>query len=133
MRKWIALFESFDWSKLSPEQLLDQARAHGLVMPGPTEAMLKAVDYDWHFEPAYPVVRICLSDWEEWWKEETEMWAEEGQPDRYADMLDRPIEEPIIVVDVGGKGYLWDGCHRTAAATVRHLPTLPAIVGTPKA
>jgi hypothetical protein len=61
--------------------------------------------------------------------EEIDMWREEGQPDRYADMFDRPIEEPIIVVEIDGVAYLWDGCHRTGAAVTRGLTDLPAIVG----
>lgn len=137
MRKWINIIcESPDFSSYSnwsQEDFIRDAGAWSIVVPGdPPEAGMPAENYVWHFDPAYPVAKLAGGDWGQWMKEEIKMWADDGQPDRYDDMFDRDIYEPIVITEVDGQGWLWDGCHRTGAATLRGLTTLPAIVGTPK-
>lgn len=120
-----------EWNP-SQEEMINMARGFGIVVnDDPPEAGLKADAYHWTYEPAYPVSKIHPGPeaWADWMKEEIKMWGEEGEPNRYGDMFDRPIEEPIIIIEVDGKAWLWDGCHRTGAAAMRKLPTLPAIVG----
>jgi hypothetical protein len=122
MRRWIALFEHNDLSAW--------ARGYSCVIPHPpAEAIHPYTDYDWTYDPAYPVADIAGGDWTEWMKDEMEMWAEEGEPTRYDDMFDRPIMDPIILVEINGVGWLWDGCHRVGAASMLGQTTLQAVVG----
>lgn len=124
---------SSDPSSWSQDKLLDYTKGWSIVVHGdPPEAGMPADRYEWHYDPAYPLDRIACGPWDEWMKEEIKMWAEEGQPDRYDDMFDRPIEEPIVITQVNGQGWLWDGCHRVGASVLQGLKTIPAIVGRPK-
>ena len=47
----------------------------------------------------------------------------------YDEMLDSPIEEAVVVVDLGSRTASWDGYHRVAAAFSKGDSTVPAIVG----
>jgi hypothetical protein len=67
-----------------------------------------------------------------WMRDEIQMWADEGDPERYDGMLGHDILEPVVAVEVDGEAYLWDGNHRVGAALMNGKTTVPAIVGTPK-
>lgn len=87
------------------------------------------VEVEWRFEERYPLSRLGdPEEWREWFEGEVEAWSEEGQPGRYDDMLDRPIEEPVIVFEEP-RPELWDGNHRTGASFAAGRRTIPAIVG----
>jgi hypothetical protein len=116
-------------TRIFHQELEQYTRGFSIVVDGPPEASKNAADYQWTYDPSYPVDRISGGDWCEWMHDEIEMWREEGHPDRYDDMFDRPIEEPIIITEIDGVAYLWDGCHRTAASVTRGLATIPAVVG----
>jgi hypothetical protein len=127
MRKWIALFET-SYETYTQDDFHQVVATNSCVTPAPREAEFPKEAYHWTYEPNYPLDR--LGDyWEEWWEEELKMWADEGQPDRYDDELKNEIREPIIAVEVDGKGYIWDGCHRTAASIVTGRKTIPAFIG----
>jgi len=65
---------------------------------------------------------------------EQQIWADEGQPHRYNDVLHDPtIHTPIVLSRVGEAVCIYDGHHRIAAAIVRGMTHIDAIVGTPKA
>lgn len=88
--------------------------------------------YDWVFCPDYPISRLELGvkGMAVWMHDEILMWADEGQRDRYADMLgEAPIEDAVVVGDAGGRGYIWDGWHRCGACAIRGVSTVPAVVG----
>jgi hypothetical protein len=131
--RYTDLFESDDAAcrAASPEKLLSWAKPWSSVVPNdPPEAQHPAEAYYWTYDPAYPIAKINGGDeWGEFLKSEMQMWAEDGDAHRYDDMLDRPIEEAIFIVEVNGVAWLWDGCHRTGATVLKGLPTIRAIVG----
>ncbi|WP_097052765.1 hypothetical protein [Thalassospira xiamenensis] len=73
-----------------------------------------------------------VEDWSEWFREEREMWAEEGRPDYYDDIVEKEIAEPVVIVEIGEKSYIWDGNHRVGGSLSIGRVTIPAIVGTVK-
>lgn len=86
----------------------------------------------WTYEPHYDVSKLLhlLPDqWPEWFRQEQADAADDGREGYYNSMLDRPITEAIIVLERDGKGYIWDGWHRTGATVTRNLTGLRAIVG----
>ena len=94
-----------------------------------------AKDYNWAFTEKLSLGDFLDSDdiWTENWKEEIEIWADEGEPDRFDDLMDgSPIREAVIVVMHEGRPHLWDGWHRVAAQKYIGKDTTPAIVGTLK-
>jgi hypothetical protein len=120
-----------DWRSESPEKL----RQFAALWEGAIQDE-HAGDFDWCFVEEFPLERIgdnitdTPSTWASWMKGEIAMWADEGQPDRYADMFDQDIDEPVVVhVDAGGKGHIWDGCHRVGACAMRGLASIHAVVG----
>lgn len=93
-----------------------------------------AVDYDWTIVPDFSISSIASApgDWAEWMREEISMWTQEGDPSRYDALLDRPVEEEVCLVEIDGKGYLWDGYHRTGSSVIRGVAGVPALVGRPR-
>lgn len=91
----------------------------------------------WKYESNYDISRLTHLFLPEggakWFEQEVTWAAEDGRAGYYADMLDQPISEAIIVLEREGKGYIWDGWHRTAAAITQNLTTIRAIVGIPHA
>jgi hypothetical protein len=88
----------------------------------------------WRYEPYYDITKLYHlngHEWLAWFKEEQKMAADDGRVGYYDSMLDEPIQEAIIVLERDGKGYIWDGWHRTGAAITKDLKTIRAIVGTP--
>lgn len=83
-------------------------------------------DYDWRFEPEYPISNLNPEvDKIEWMKEEINM----GEPDRFDDLISEPIRDPIIVIEVNDTGEIVDGWHRTVACCLTGRKTIPAFVG----
>jgi hypothetical protein len=135
MRDLITLCETYSEATMSPEQLRGMAAYWQDAIQD-----AKADDFDWHFDPAFPISNINGGDdtlnpegWATWMKDEIQMWAEEGEPDRYDDMFGHRIEEPVVLhLDKSGHGHIWDGCHRTGACAMQGVATIPAIVGVPR-
>ena len=106
----------------------------------PEWTKMPAKDYDWTEVSDYPVSRLFHlmsgGDWAGWLKNEIAMYREEGSWDNreseWEAMIHEPIREPIVLTELSGLGYLWDGWHRTAATIVSGRKSIPAIVGTPK-
>ncbi|TAN03186.1 MAG: hypothetical protein EPN36_14405 [Rhodanobacteraceae bacterium] len=86
-------------------------------------------ELQWWYVAEFPIARLNDAPDADWFRGEEKTWAEEGQPHRYADMLDRPIDEPIVVYDTPTGAWLWDGNHRVGACQVRGITTIPAYVG----
>ena len=127
MRQWINLIENY-----TPEQIASEAGGYmrGMGASGHPDACHHEDDYDWRYEPNYPISNLNPEvDKVEWMKEEIEMWDEEGQPNRYDDEIKGPIHNPIIVVEINGVGEIVDGWHRTGGSAMAGRETIPAFVG----
>src|SRR5688572_5870420 len=99
----------------------------GHIAAGPANRFI------WHYEPNFPIDRIANKrDALELFTSDREAWTEEGEPDRFDDMLNEPIREPIVLVDTGTIGYIWDGNHRVAASILTNRSTISAYVGIAK-
>lgn len=121
-------------SGIDSESDLEQVAAYWEgMMFDPSEPRGKpAPAYRWRLEPNYRIDRIedpCM-DWSGWFQEEVQAFAEDGDPHRFDSMLDRPIQEEVILVEHEGRAWLWDGWHRTAASAHVGREHVPAIVGT---
>ena len=130
MREFINIVESFDWSRLSSDDLAKIAHAEGDNATG----KIKATDCDWHYDPALPLTRLeslmSIQDWKTWMADEIEMEAEDDLRRGWVDLPNENIHTPIIVMSArDGSIELWDGWHRTASQIVRGADTIPAIVG----
>jgi len=126
------------WEHATDSYLEVYAKAYqGALFTKSDPAGGNASDYSWRFHPTYPLhfflhEKESKKQWIAWLQEEIKMWEEEGQPDRFQDLLTEDIYDPIIAVHLGKKAYLWDGTHRVACSISRELPYVPAIVGTRK-
>lgn len=124
------------WLTATPAELEQAAYAYqGAMFEPGTPQGKPASAYVWRFEPAYPLAKWENSvdshaNWRTWFADECKMWADEGQPDRYQDIVDEPIYEPVIAVEIDGIPYLWDGSHRVGGSVVAGHAALPAIIGT---
>lgn len=86
--------------------------------------------FNWRYEPHYGLDRIAYKkDAVELFKSDQKAWADDGDPHRYDDLLNEPIHEPIVIVEIGGLSYIWDGNHRVAASLLTNRSTIPAYVG----
>jgi hypothetical protein len=71
-----------------------------------------------------------LESWRTFLADEIAALADEDPGDmRWARLLTEEIEEPLVVFDSPDGLKIWDGFHRVAAALVRGLPFLKAVVG----
>ena len=88
----------------------------------------------WQFIADFPLALLHhLSDnWPAWFDDEIRMDEVDELNRGYRAMLREPIIEAIVVVMVDGKGYIWDGWHRTGASISSGRTTIRAIVGTPE-
>lgn len=81
--------------------------------------------FKWRYEANYPIARIAD-------KREIrayfERHREDGKPEYY-DSFNKPISEPVVLVEIGNISYLWDGNHRIAACLLTDRHTVPAYVG----
>ena len=67
----------------------------------------------------------------DWMKAEIDMWAEEGEPDRFQDLLTEEIRSPVVAVAVEGGLFLWDGLHRIGALAMTGRKEIQAMIGRP--
>lgn len=94
-----------------------------------------AADYDWRYEPDYPLDgfhEMTPENWRAWMQQEINDADTDGLDRDYLDIIETDIREPIVVVEVGNDAYIWDGYHRVGGSFVAHRTSIPAIVGTPK-
>lgn len=129
MRNWINLITE----TYVPDDLAEYASSYmrGMGASGHPDAIHHQDDYEWRYEPIYPISHLNTEgfDMGEWMLEEIDMWAEEGQPDRYESEINDPIREPIIVVEIDSKGEIIDGWHRVGGSVLGGRDTIPAVVG----
>jgi hypothetical protein len=89
--------------------------------------------FEWTFEPSWnlesTIDGMAPSERISWMESEIAIWSDDGDPERFSDLLTEQIETPVIAVTVNGKDYLWDGNHRVAASLMTGRATAPAIVG----
>lgn len=92
-----------------------------------------AADFDWAVVD-FPISDIeeAPDDWSAWMRQEIADAAADGSPGRYGAMFDRPIQDEVVLVVFDGKGYLWDGYHRTGAEHMKGSLTVRAAAGTPR-
>lgn len=83
----------------------------------------------WLHVPDYPISRLRDAVDKKWFAAEVQMWADEGEPDRFADMLTEPIRSPVVIFDDGQGGWTWDGNHRIGARLTTGESTIDATVG----
>jgi hypothetical protein len=93
----------------------------------------EASEADWRLQPDFP---LCLlthlnNDWISWFKDEV-AWDESlGGVRQWKRLLTEDIQEEVIVFVRDDRAYLWDGCHRVAAAISSGKESIRAIVGEP--
>jgi len=114
--------------------LIDHVRIFGDCRP---DSGALPTDFDWREVEHHPVETLigCMpggrSAWSSWWADEIASMP--GQWDRLA--TDARFDERIICSGPRRGDapspiqHIWDGWHRTAAAIIRGMPTIPAIVG----
>lgn len=115
-----------------PDDLSEYASGYmrGMGASSHPDAIHKEDAYNWRYVPDYPISNLNPDvDKRAWMLEEIDMWADEGQPDRYHSEIHDPIEEPIIVVEIDGIGEIIDGWHRTGGSILGGRTTIPAVVG----
>ena len=119
------------------EDLIQRVTGYSDQLPEDHPAGRPPNTFHWDEHKEYPVSNFITANdtkeaWIEWFKFEQKIWADEGQPDRFDDMLTAEIAEPVYGVDLGdGEALLWDGNHRVAASVVAGRETIPAIIGKP--
>ena len=133
MRQWINLIAESYWDTPGNLERYADGYMSGMGASGSELASRPASDFDWRLDPQYPIAKLngdCpLDSYEEMMRDDIRFWGEDGQPDRFADMFDRPIRDPIIAVEDGDKAHVVDGCHRVGACLMQKLDTVPAVVG----
>lgn len=128
---------SVDWHSLTNSDIASEAAAYmDQYLPGDEgycdpKACVWAMEEEFNLDVLMHLIGD-KSDWIKWFKKEHADEVEDGRGWRCEEMLDRPINDPIIVLVRDGKGYLWDGWHRVGAAITLGMPTLKAFVGTPE-
>jgi len=94
-----------------------------------------AESFFWEELSSFPLTRfneMGSAEWVKWFRTEQDIWTEDGQPDRYDDMLNEEIEIPVIAVELeNGDIHIWDGYHRIGASIVAGRESVPAIIGKP--
>lgn len=88
------------------------------------EGFADASELDWYLVEQYPVARLQHVPDAAWLSEENE-----HLDGRYSDMLSGHIQLPLVVMDDGQAGFIWDGYHRAAAALAAGVASVPVIVG----
>ena len=93
-------------------------------------------EFDWSYQAEFPLALLPgeRQEWLQWWEDEIQIWAEEGEPDRFDGMIawwqGKPTNDPITVVQgTDGRWYPWDGMHRVGISYLLGMITTPAVVG----
>lgn len=124
----------------SHSELLEIAKFHFLDVYKEDAGYCPPEDAIWSEVSEYPLERLFYTElpdkdtWCQWLREELERLADDDMNhlvDEYRAMINEDIEEAIVIVEIDGKGYIWDGCHRTAASFAGGKSHIPAIVGRP--
>lgn len=131
MRRWINLVEA-----IVPRDIVAYANGfmRGMGAGSSPESQMDASAFDWRYEPNYPLTNMeTLETFKTFMEDEIQMWVDEGDPNRFDNMIHgQPIEEPVIVIEHGsgiGSGELIDGWHRSGATALCGRTTVPAVVG----
>ena len=128
----MASTRDYDIDDRSDKELVIYASHWENAMYGEDDLMGRpAAEYDWTTVD-FPIsdIESAPEDWVAWMKEEIAMWVDEGQPDRFDDMFDQPIRDKVVLVVDAGRGFLWDGYHRTGASVMKGETTVRAVIGT---
>jgi hypothetical protein len=123
-----------DLSLWSEAQLREDARSwRGNVYAEGTPGDCDPDEANWRYVENFPLsfLQHHGDDWQGWLEGEIRDFELAGDDRGYRAMLGEPIVEAIVVLMVDGKGYIWDGWHRTAASIVSGRTHIKAIVGTP--
>ena len=94
----------------------------------------QAKDAEWRHEPKFDLsllAHLC-DDWKGWFDGEIEMDEDEELGRGYRAMVSDAIKEAVVILVRDGKGYIWDGWHRTGATFKKGAATINAIVGNPQ-
>lgn len=123
--------------KWTPEACRNEASAwqHANYCEGDA-GFCRAENADWHYDPVFDLSLLMHLFANEggakaWLDDEIKMDEEEELCRGYRAMLAEDIEEEVVILVRDGKGYIWDGWHRVAAALASGRATLKAITGTP--
>jgi hypothetical protein len=125
-----------DFSGWTQEQLLEEVEVWSDQYREGEAGYLEPVHATWTADNHYPLSLIAPTpekrqDWIEFIDAEVKMWAEEGEPDRFDDLLDGEIHTHVVILVRDGEHYVWDGNHRVGAAIKAGATTIPAIIGVP--
>jgi len=90
----------------------------------------------WQIEEAFELNRLHdydAAEWSAWFAEEKHLWSLDGEPDRY-DQLEQgwladPLDPIVVVEGSDGKFYPWDGCHRIGISATHGQHVVLALVG----
>ncbi|KAF1702898.1 hypothetical protein CSC66_08985 [Pseudoxanthomonas kaohsiungensis] len=78
----------------------------------------------WLIVDNYPVARLAGLPDRQWWEQE-----QAGSGGRWSELESQDVILPVVIMDDGQAGHVWDGYHRATATVLRGKATLPAIVG----
>jgi hypothetical protein len=119
---------------ISPEILRRWAAEHEHAnYCGGEAGYCRPSEANWEKTDAFPVSMLThlIDDWHQWFQGELAMNEEDAMGREWSSLLNEDIQEEIVVLVRDGKGYIWDGWHRTAAVIVSGREFIPAIVGRP--
>jgi hypothetical protein len=121
----------------TPKEAYDYAAGwHGATFTPSEPQGQHPETFDWTYHPGFDLSLVGAEqnscEWISFFEEEQDGRATCGQPGYYDDLLEGPIREPIVVVMIDGRAWIWDGWHRTAASHVLGRTTIPAICGVPR-
>jgi hypothetical protein len=126
----IAQHGEYDYGNASQEELQEEARMWEDAMQ---EVKVPSKAFHWTYYPEFPLERflsvMSSDEWVQAFNNEQEWAAEDGREGYYDDMILKPIEEPIIAVDIGSDIKTWDGYHRVCASFAKGAKTIRAIIG----
>ena len=126
---------AYDYGEAPQEELQEMARMWESAMQ---EDVVPAKEFNWTYYEAFPLERfigignLSAEEWVNHFNDEQTWAAEDGREGYYDDMILKPIEEPIVAVELGDKMELWDGYHRIGASFAKGAKTIRAIIGTRK-
>jgi hypothetical protein len=84
----------------------------------------------WRFDPHLSISELGPEQgWLTLIQEDIQNWTEEGQPNRFRDMIRHRIRMPIVVLVRDEQHYVWDGAHRIGASLLAGRTTIPAVIG----
>lgn len=129
---YICTFESFDYN--SETSLRDVARQYQDQFSSGEDGYADPNKLSWKYVKNYPIDKFIYGNttkdsWVDWIKQEIEWAEEDGREGYYDDLFEGDIHTSIVVVELNGLTYIWDGNHRVGASIAQGKETIPAIVG----